>query len=37
VVRDFGLLDSAVAMPAATFGGQLVHASLDEQAAAYLF
>jgi death-on-curing protein len=31
------LLESAVAMPAATFGGQLVHDSLDEQAAAYLF
>jgi death on curing protein len=37
LVRDFGLLDSAVAMPAATFGGQFVHVGLDEQTAAYLF
>jgi len=37
VVRDVGLLESALAMPAATFGGELVHTSLDEQAAAYLF
>jgi len=37
LVRDVGLLESALAMPAATFGGELVHASLDEQAAAYLF
>ena len=37
LVRDVGLLESALAMPVATFGGELVHASLDEQAAAYLF
>jgi death-on-curing protein len=37
LVRDLGLLDSALAMPAATFGGQFLHASLEEQAAAYLF
>jgi len=37
LVRDVGLLESALAMPAATFGGELLHASLEEQAAAYLF
>lgn len=36
-VRDWGLLKSAVAMPAATFGGQLLHGELTEMAAAYLF
>jgi death-on-curing protein len=36
-VRDPGLLESAVAMPAAAFGGQFVHADLAEMAAAYLF
>jgi death on curing protein len=37
LVRDVGLLESAVATPSATFGGELLHASLEEQAAAYLF
>jgi death on curing protein len=37
LVRDVGVLESALAMPAAAFGGELLHASLDEQAAAYLF
>ena len=37
LVRDLGLLESALAMPAATFGDDFLHASLDEQAAAYLF
>jgi death-on-curing protein len=37
LVRDIGLLESALAMPAASFGGELVHTSVDEQAAAYLF
>lgn len=37
LVRDVGLLQSALAMPAATFGGEFLHGSLDEQAAAYLF
>lgn len=37
LVRDLGLLESALAMPAATFGGDVLHASLEEQAAAYLF
>jgi death-on-curing protein len=36
-VRDWGLLKSAIAMPAATFGGQLLHSDLHEMAAAYLF
>jgi death on curing protein len=36
-VRDWGLLKSAVAMPAATFGGQYLHSDLFEMAAAYLF
>jgi death-on-curing protein len=36
-VRDWGLLQSAVAMPAATFGGQYLHTDLIEMAAAYLF
>ena len=36
-VRDWGLLKSAVAMPAAMFGGQFLHAELTEMAAAYLF
>jgi death on curing protein len=36
-VRDWGLLKSAVAMPAATFGGQHLHTDLCEMAAAYLF
>ena len=37
LVRDVGLLESAVATPTATFGGELLHASREEQAAAYLF
>jgi death on curing protein len=36
-VRDWGLLQSAVAMPAVTFGGQFLHSDLCEMAAAYLF
>jgi death-on-curing protein len=36
-VRDWGLLKSAIAMPAATFGGQFLHTDLCEMAAAYLF
>jgi death-on-curing protein len=36
-VRDWGLLKSAAAMPAAAFGGQFLHADLCEMAAAYLF
>jgi len=37
LVRDVGLLESALAMPAATFDGERLHPSVDEQAAAYLF
>lgn len=36
-VRDAGLLDSALAQPQATFGGELLHPTLAEQAAAYLY
>lgn len=36
-VRDAGLLDSALAQPSASFGGQYVHVDLAEMAAAYLF
>jgi death on curing protein len=36
-VRDVGLLNSALAMPQASFGDQLLHKDLFEMAAAYLF
>ena len=36
-VRDEGLLESALAQPQATFGGQLLHQTIAEQAAAYLY
>jgi len=36
-MRDLGLLESALAQPQATFGGEYVHQSLWEMAAAYLF
>ena len=36
-VRDLGLLESAVASPEASFGGDYLHATLPEMAAAYLF
>jgi death-on-curing protein len=36
-VRDLGLLKSAMAMPQATFGGEWLHPTLPEMAAAYLF
>jgi len=36
-IRDLGLLESAIAMPQASFGGQLLHADIFEMAAAYLF
>jgi death-on-curing protein len=36
-LRDVGLLESALAMPQATFGGELLHPTLPEMAAAYLF
>jgi death-on-curing protein len=36
-IRDIGLLQSAIAQPEATFGGQCLHADVFEMAAAYLF
>jgi len=36
-IRDRGLLESAVAMPRASFGGELAHADLFNLAAAYAF
>lgn len=36
-IRDEGLLESAIAMPQAGFGGQYLHSSVFEMAAAYLF
>lgn len=36
-IRDLGLLQSALAMPGASFGGQYLHPTLHEMAAAYLF
>ena len=35
--RDLGLLQSALAMPGAGFGGKYLHSDLIEMAAAYLF
>ena len=36
-IRETGLLQSAVAMPAAGFGDQYLHQDIFEMAAAYLF
>lgn len=36
-VRDMGLLESALAMPTATYAGEYLHQTLFEMAAAYLF
>ncbi|MEG3440008.1 type II toxin-antitoxin system death-on-curing family toxin [Pannus brasiliensis CCIBt3594] len=36
-VRDRGLLESALAQPRMTFGGELLHPTIAEQAAAYLY
>lgn len=36
-VRDEGLLESAVAQAAATFGGEYLHNDIFQMAAAYLF
>ena len=36
-IRDLGLLQSAMAMPAAGFGGRCLYTDLFEMAAAYLF
>ncbi len=35
--RDVGLLQSAISMPQASFGGDYLHADIFEMAAAYLF
>ncbi len=36
-IRDKGLLESALAQPEATFSGELLHPTIYEQAAAYLY
>ena len=36
-IRDMGLLQSALAMPQAGYAGVLLHGTVAEQAAAYLF
>lgn len=36
-LRDEGLLQSALAQPEATFDGELLHSTIYEQAAAYLY
>jgi len=36
-VRDVGLLNSALATPQASFGGQFLHKDMFEMAAAYLY
>lgn len=36
-IRDHGLLESAVAMPAASFGGEYLHDGIPAMAAAQLF
>lgn len=36
-IRDWGLLDSALAQPQATFFGELLHPTIFTQAAAYLY
>jgi death-on-curing protein len=36
-LRDMGLLESALAMPEASLGGQYLHSGIFEQAAAYMF
>ena len=36
-IRDIGLLESALAMPPASFAGEWLHSTLFEMAAAYLF
>ncbi len=36
-VRDVALLESALAAPRATYGGEFLHGTVPEMAAAYLF
>ena len=36
-IRDIGLLESAIAQPEASFGGEYLHADIFEMAAAYVY
>ncbi len=36
-IRDIGLLESAIAQPEASFGGEYLHADIFEMAAAYIY
>ncbi len=36
-IRDLGLLESALAQPESTFGGELLHPTIAAQTAAYLY
>ena len=36
-IRDVGLLESALAQPQATFGGEWLHVTIYDQAATYLY
>jgi death-on-curing protein len=36
-IRDIGLLESAIAHPEVSFGGQYLHADIFEMAAAYIY
>lgn len=36
-IRDIGLLESAIAQPEASFGGQYLHTNIFEMATAYLY
>jgi death-on-curing protein len=36
-IRDIGLLESAIAQPEASFGGQYLHADIFQMAAAYIY
>jgi death-on-curing protein len=36
-IRDYGLLESAISQPKASFSGQLLHPNIESQAGAYLY
>ncbi|MFN4919111.1 MAG: type II toxin-antitoxin system death-on-curing family toxin [Planctomyces sp.] len=36
-IRDIGLIESAIAQPEASFGGEYLHADIFEMAAAYVY
>ncbi|ACK71290.1 death-on-curing family protein [Gloeothece citriformis PCC 7424] len=36
-IRDYGLLESAIAQPQVSFGGELLHPNIYSQAGAYLY